>query len=379
MYAMAHTRTNVRTDATPARGVRTNADPATQTARPSRFAHDFSRVPVRSRDVEEQGPEKRREKTGPVDVDEEPAREVAPAQAPIPQQAPSPQQGPMLPGAPPPLGTVTATVPASIRAASTQRGMPDRIPPRVDTPVDVNVAGWIIPMLDVTFSIDGNGGNNGSVTVNGARSADLRAAATLRLRGLNQTKPGNAGNLRLIPKQGTNELARSNGFSVSSVPQNWPTSLVNAVDEPDRIGMIALNSWESDSGNVADLDEVKRREQIELTTKTGPWASASQETSGWRDATMGSIQDSHTSSPRSSYRRVGNKIANQVFTFKCERTGVVDIVARNSGLLISREVTAGATAGTFVYTISKVGAAVTANGYSSDAASGSAAPAPMVL
>jgi hypothetical protein len=386
MYATAHARTNARTDATPARSVRNSAPPATQFVQPSRFAHDFSRIPVHSREAEEQGPEKRREKTGPMSVDEEPRPEVAPAQTPIPQQAlpppqpgSLPQQGPLLPQAPPPLGTVTATVPASIRAASTQAGMPDRIPPRVDTPVDVDVAGWIIPMLDVTFSIAGNGGNNGSVTINGARSVDLNAAATLQLRGVNQTKPGNAGNLSLIAKQGSAELARSSGFSVSSVPQNWSTSLVNAVDEPDQIGMVALNSWESDSGNVADLDEVKRREQVDVKTKTGPWAGARQGTSTWKDATMGSIEDHHIDSPRSAFRATGKKIANQVFTFKCERTAVVDIVARNSGLLISREVKAGATAGAFNYTISKVGTAVTANGFSSDAANGSAAPPSLVV
>jgi len=249
--------------------------------------------------------------------------------------------------------------------------MPDRIPPRVDTPASVNITGWRPRLLGVVFSIEGAGGGNGTATINGANSVDLVASATVQLRGVDQTAPGKAGKLSLVAHQGPTLLARSNGFSISSVPQNWSTSLVNSINEPDAIGMVALNSWESDSKKVSDLDEVRRKEQIEVTTKTGPWAGAVQGVSSWKDATLGSIEDHHRDSPRASFRALGSKIANQVFVFKCARTAVTDIPATNSGLVISRNITSGGT-GIFNYDISKVGTAVTANGFTSTAASGSA-------
>jgi hypothetical protein len=265
----------------------------------------------------------------------------------------------------------TATVPTRIRAASTRAGMPDRIPPRVDTPARVTVAGWHIPMVDVILSVDGGGGGNGSATVNGGASAGLQQSATVQLRGVDQTDPGKAGNLHLVARFAGNEVARSGGFSVSSVPQNWSTSLVSTINEPDAVGMVALNSWESDSGTLADLDQVRRMEQIEVVTATGPFAGVSTNTSSWRDATLGSIRDSHRSSGRARLRSVGSRTANQVFVFKCERTAVTDIAAKNSGLQITKAVTDDG-AGGFNYDVSKVGAATTANGFSSGAASGSA-------
>ncbi|MBN9385059.1 MAG: DUF4157 domain-containing protein [Chitinophagaceae bacterium] len=270
-----------------------------------------------------------------------------------------------------PAAAVNVTIP-KIRAASTPAAMTvDRIPPRVDTPVAVGIAGSASPAPAVTFSIDGAGGGNGTATINGANTATLTASGTLQLRGVDQTDPGKAGNLKLVARQGTTVLASSSGFTISAVPQNWSTSLVNSITDPDAIGMIAKNCWESDSKDVNDLDKVKRKEQVEVTTKTGPWAGATQGTSSWKDATMGCIFDQHQDSPRAGFRMLGSKIANQVFVFKCERTGVTDIPATNSGLLITRQVTSGGP-GVFKYDISKVGTAVTANGFSSAAASGSA-------
>lgn len=271
----------------------------------------------------------------------------------------------------PPVNDPTASVPASIRAASTRTGMPDRIPPRVDTAASVTIAGWHLPMVDVMLAVEGGGGGNGSATVNGRASAGLNGSAPVQLRGVDQTDAGKAGHLQLVARFGGIELARSGAFSVSSVPQNWAVSLVNSITDPDEMGLVALNAWASDSGNVADLDQVKRMEQIEPVTSTGPFAGATQGTSSWRDATLGSIQDHHGASPRAAFRAVGRRVTRQVFIFKCARVAVTDIAAKNSGLTITREVSDDG-AGGFNFDISKVGAAVTANGFSSAAASGSA-------
>jgi hypothetical protein len=368
----------------------------------SRFAHDFSRIPVhssqvrahaapkeppslRSRDLEvSEGAERRgmdREPPGPSQADTAPTRThgstlphreatelldcvriMGEANAAYCRQQ-------VLGEAPPP--PLSVTVPNHVRSASTPSGMPDRIPPRVNTPVAVQLSGWQASMPPVTLSVQGAGAANGTVKINGANSVNLTASATVQLRGVDQTTPSNAGNLKLVARQGTTQLAGSSGFSVSSVPQNWSTSLVSSITDSSAVGMVALNSWQSDSNDITDLDEVKRKEQVEVTTATGPWAGAVQGVSSWRDATMGSIQDNHRDSPRASFRAIGSKIAKQVFVFKCARTAVTDIPATNSGLLITRNVTSGGT-GVFNYDISKVGTAVTANGFSSGAASGSA-------
>lgn len=285
----------------------------------------------------------------------------APASPPTPMQAPPTAQ----------LNDPTASVPSHVRATSTRTGMPDRIPPRVDTPAAVTIAGWIIPMVDVMLAVEGGGGGNGSATVNGAASAGLTGSATVQLRGVDQTDPGKAGNLHLVARFAGTELARSGGFSVSSVPQNWSVSFVSSINEADAVGMVALNSWESDSGTLADMDQVKRKEQIEVTTATGPFAGVGTGVSGWRDATLGSITDSHRSSGRARLRAVGSRSANQVFVFKCERTAVTDITAKNSGFVITKAVSDDG-AGGFNYDVSKVGTGVTSNGFTSAAASGSA-------
>jgi hypothetical protein len=273
---------------------------------------------------------------------------------------------------PAPAATATATVPAKIRAASTPALMTaDRIPPRVDTPVAVKVGGSPAPP-GVVFSITGGGSGNGTATINGAATAGLTADGTLNLKGVDQTDPGKAGNLKLAAHQGTTKLAESSGFSVSSVPQNWSTTFVSLPHVPDTLGMLVENCWKSDSTNIADLDKVKRMEQIEVVTSTGIFGGATQGTSSWKDATLGCIHDQHYASPKSAFSGLGKRVTNQVFVFKCERTGVTDIPATNSGFVLTREVSAGAAAGSFNFDISKVGTATTANGFSSGAASGSA-------
>lgn len=275
------------------------------------------------------------------------------------------------PLAPGPVVGLNISVPNHIRAGSTPAGMPDRLPPRVDTPAAITVTGWHPPWEVVRISVEGAGGGNGTLTLNGANHVDLTNSATVQLRGVNQTTPGNAGNLRLVAQQGTVRVAQSHAFSVSSVPQNWATSYVRSFTGSEGIGMVARNAWESDSGDVNDLDEVRRKEQVEVTAATGPYAGATQGVSGWRDATLGAIHDHHRDAPRSAFRAAGSKIAKQVFIFKCDRTGVTDIPATNSGLLISRVIT-DAGGGVFNFDISKVGQGVTANGFTSAAASGSA-------
>ena len=302
-------------------------------------------------------------------TDQDAGVDVAPP-AVVPQQVAPPV-------APPPLALgPTATVPAHIRAASSPAGMPDRIPPRVDTPVDVTIAGLAVPMRDVTLSIAGAGGGNGTATINGAATADLGASATVNLRGVVQTTPGKAGNLMLVASLGGTRLATSAGFSVSSIPQNWSVTLKAAVTGTER-GIDVNNDWKSDSGNVADLDQAMRSEQVQYGAGTGCFAGVTGNNSGYRAANSPPLVDHHAA-PIGLLTGVGTIDAEQTFIFKDDRTGAVDIPARNSGYRLSRVVTAP-TAGTLSITTTKTGTTTTANGFASDAGAGGATSGPQAV
>jgi hypothetical protein len=285
--------------------------------------------------------------------------------------------GPASPGTPatPAPRPPAVTLPGKIRAASTPAAMAaDRIPPRVDTPVAVTVAGLDQAAPGVTLSVEGASASNGTATIDGAATKDLRSGATVQLRGGTQTAPGNAGNLRVVARQSGAELARSGSFSVSAIPQNWSVSFQSFITEgtdPGMRGIRVTNSWESDSGSVADLDQAKRSENVEVKSASGCFSMAPSHTSGYVNATGGSITDSH-GSPASIMTGPGTRVAQQTFKFKDDRTASVDIPATNSGFQISREVKA-AGAG-FVYHTTKIGAGGTANGVTSTAGAGNVDP-----
>jgi hypothetical protein len=338
----------------------------------SRFAHDFSRVGVHAR-AEMADSEVPEEATENLDANGgNPA-----AGAPLPAGVPAAPPAPAAPAAPAALPPVTATVPSHIRAPSTPTGMPDRIPPRVDTSVNVSVSGWSLPMNPVVLSIDGAGGGNGTVTINGGATADLTGSATVRLQGGTQTGVGNAGNLRLVASQGGTELARSNGFSVAAIPQNFSITF-NSELTGARRGIIVNNHWESDSGNVADLNEVERSEQVQYMASSGILAGYSGLNSGFLPAHNPPTTDTHSTGvamlngPSAAIGVIGRAVAEQVFIFNDRRTGATNIPVTRSGYRLTREVGQLSLVGQYVreFGITKAGTATTANGYSSAAGAG---------
>src|SRR5207247_783968 len=105
-----------------------------------------------------------------------------------------------------PVGSQTMTIvqvvfPDHVRAADTPESMKDRIPPRKATPVHVRVTPDLTGSgQSVTLDVAGNGGANGTVTLNGAAAAQLTKDADLVLlspNGGTQTAAGSGGNLRL--------------------------------------------------------------------------------------------------------------------------------------------------------------------------------------
>lgn len=264
---------------------------------------------------------------------------------------------------------------ARVRAASTPAGMaPDRVPPRVDTPVRVDVTGWGPPMAFIEIGVEGSGGVAGSATVDGRATTQVGSSGNITLRGTTQTTPGNAGRLRLVATLGTDVVGRSNAFSVAAIPQNMRLVSNTAVTGASR-GFAVAQAWDSDSGSVADLDEVQVSEQVETVSTSGIFTGLGGATSGYIAASSGTLTDTH-GTPTAALTGPGTRRANQTEMFLDNRTAVRDIPMRASGFIIDRGVfnmpgvPFGPPPGLYIRT-AKAGASVTANGIASSAGAGS--------
>lgn len=271
-------------------------------------------------------------------------------------------------GAPSPTDTKSAaavTLP-KIRAGSTPTGMADRIPPRVDTAAHVDVSGLKTGDAPVTLSVEGAGGGNGTATIDGAATKDITATADVKLKGGDQTDVGKGGNLKLVAKQGGTTLATSSAFTVSAIPQNYKDVFARLITGTKR-GFFVTDSWESDSGVVADLKETEISELVEVTSATGCFTGTGKSNSGYLPGDKFS-EDEH-GTPVSILTKAGNRVAAQTCMFKDKRSGATDIPMTNSGYTLTRDVTEP-TPGKIKIQTHKVGAATTANGVTSAAGVG---------
>jgi len=276
--------------------------------------------------------------------------------------------GPGGSGPPPAAGAGPKVKLPKIRASSTPSGMAnDRIPPRVDTPISVEVSDWHPPMLPITLSIDGAGGSNGTATIDGGATADVDSNTTVQLRGGTQTTPGSGGNLKLVAKVGSSSpIATSAGFSVSAIPQNWTCTFDSLITGAKR-GFVVQDNWQSDSGTLGDLNETEISEEVQYGGGTGVFAGISGNNSGYLPGHV-LTKDSH-SIKVSALTGIGKLVANQTSKFKDKRSGAADIPMKASGYKIVRE-TFNKSGALHIKT-SKDGAPTTANGISSGAGTGS--------
>jgi len=162
---------------------------------------------------------------------------------------------------PSPITGLNVTIP-QIRGPSTPKAMSDRIPPGVDIPLRIHVAGWY-PLLDpVAVVVDGYGGANGEALLNGAEQAEFKATENAKLKGTKQTAPGSAGHLRLIAYVGMFQVGSSNTFSVSAIPRKMSFTLDHLLTGSNR-GFVVKDTVKSDSGHTADLDEIEISECVD--------------------------------------------------------------------------------------------------------------------
>lgn len=274
------------------------------------------------------------------------------------------------------MTVVNVTVP-SIRATTTPAGVPDRIPPRVDTAIQVT----IMPDLGssgqkITLAKLNNSASNGDFTIAGGATKDLTSTGSVNLRGATQTAPtggaggGNAGNLKLVAQVRGQNAVQSNGFSVAAIPQSITEGLIGPVTAPGVFGLRVSVRVDSDSGSNGDLDQCQFSEQIQVQAETGSLVGLGGGLNSGYLTCVGSFSDTH-STGAAHVTGIGTQTLGQAHIFKDLRLGVTNIPIDHSGYSIGRVITQDPPpAGTLHLTTSKTGAAETANGFTSSAGNG---------
>jgi hypothetical protein len=281
-------------------------------------------------------------------------------------------------GAPVPVQATDAGAPAQattatfglINSSTTPAAMGARIPPGVDQPISVTITG----PGSVDISVDGASAANGMATVEGAATKTLTASGTIKLRGNAQTKPGSGGNLGLLAKAGGTTVGRSNAFTICAIPTTVTISPGTPITGTER-GVDVPTSNDSDSGRIADLDQVQMSEKVQYVNGKGCFAGiTSGNNSGFLPANVSPHGTDHHGTPVSLITGAGSIDSRQMFVFNDARSGASNIPVTNSGFNIHREVTAtAADAGTSLsITTSKTGMATTVGGSSANAGSGTA-------
>lgn len=261
--------------------------------------------------------------------------EPLPAPEPVPMPAPTPEPEPLDT----PSGSPVVTIPR-IRPKSSPAGTPDRIPPRVDTEVAVGVKGAKAD-APVKLTVDGQGGGNGTVKLDGGAAVDLAGGATVKLRGNDQTDNAKqAGKLQLVARQGTTELARSKGFSVAAYPTEIGFKFYSLMSPAEIKGVKVWGARydltvESDSKVRGDLDRTKIAENVLVKSATGIFKGAESRHSDFNPTTLkqrdhhgSGTDDNNAAGLIAEIKKAGanksKQVSHQLYRFSCLRTGVAE-------------------------------------------------------
>jgi uncharacterized repeat protein (TIGR03803 family) len=264
-----------------------------------------------------------------------------------------------------------------------------RIPPRVDTPIDVSVTPTIPATSSpfVSLTVVGQDAINGTVNIDGNPTENLTSSAKVRLFGGIQTSPGSADNLQLALQVRGQVTIRSDGFSVAAIPLNYSDDelLVLRHFTVTGRGFRVQGTWDSDSGVIADLDQVHISEAVEYPLGEGlfrvpPEPKNSKYLPGTSSGTPDAVDNivvplSDITGLLKAFPGVkdGFQEALQTSKFVDDRTGAFDVPMQKSGYLITRAVYPDN--GILYITTTLAGEATTANGISSDA--GATMPSPI--
>lgn len=265
-----------------------------------------------------------------------------------------------------PASTGISVTFGAVRAANTPAGMTDRIPPRVPTPVTVEVEGWSSEMGEIEVTIENAGGPQGAASIDGRPSVQIGAGGTLQVLGSQQTAPGAGGQLFLVARHQGVVVGTGKPFSVAAIPQNWSCKYAGPLTDNER-GFKENTDVESDSGVKEDLDQVLVKEKVERQEGTGVLEQVETETAKGFFSPLEGIDDKHGLKVYSAQGE-GTMRTQQVFVFRDLRTGSGEHSIENSGFQIARDIILKAPAsGKYWLTTEKYGHSGSAEGHSSNA------------
>ncbi|HEV3311914.1 MAG TPA: hypothetical protein VG815_15495, partial [Chloroflexota bacterium] len=219
----------------------------------------------------------------------------------------------------------TVTLPKDIRSPDSPTAMKDRIPPRVDTMIQVTVTGV---STNSPVTLEAIGGL--AVTFNGSPIYDIMADGTYypMLSAKAQT-PCNAGrDVRIEALQGGQILAKTAPFAVSAIPYNYTETFHSEIVGHAR-GIAVQDGWSSDSGRISDLNCAEMAEVVQLIQGEGHTT-----TSSFLPADSFTV-DTHSTGLNLIYPNMEN-ITDQATVFTDGRSRSQDIPMQNSGYEIIR-------------------------------------------
>jgi peptidoglycan hydrolase-like protein with peptidoglycan-binding domain len=268
---------------------------------------------------------------------------------------------------------------APVRAPSTPAPMPDRIPPKIDVPVDVTLPGGAATPTTVKAVPTGPGAAEpGEVLIDGKPSADLTASGTVTVRGTAQTFSRFVNQLSLVAVQGGKEIARSAPFAVAAMPVGIDTTKNSDSGRGSPLrGMIVDFTVRSDSGDRADLDKVQAKEVLENRQNTGCFSTFNAQAVLDRNAPDYGLG---IEKQRTDKHRIESGVLTspgvwqigQVLLFRDLRTGTGDVPIPHSAYEIAWSVNKFSVGDGLFFVLTKIGIDGSAKGFASDFGFGTA-------
>jgi peptidoglycan hydrolase-like protein with peptidoglycan-binding domain len=268
---------------------------------------------------------------------------------------------------------------APVRAPSTPAPMPDRIPPKIDVPVDVTLPGGAAtPTTVKAVPTQAGGAEPGEVLIDGKPSADLTASGTVTVQGTAQTFSRFVNQLSLVAVQGGKEIARSAPFAVAAIPVGIDTTKDSDSGRGSPLrGMIVSFTVRSDSGDRADLDKVQAKEVLENRQNTGCFSTFNAQDVLDRNAPDYGLG---IDKQRTDKHRIESGVLTspgvwqigQVLLFRDLRTGIGDVPIPHSAYEIAWNVTKFSVGDGLFFVLTKIGVDGSAKGFASSFGFGTA-------
>jgi hypothetical protein len=241
---------------------------------------------------------------------------------------------------------------------------------------------WHGRRLSVRLSLFGDQGDYRAILIQN-KTNTFRVGGTLQTVATADGKGGNAGNLHLSAELNENgkitEVKDGPGFSVAAIPQNFTETFIPALDlvgAPGVIGIQVNVYWKSDSDELSDLDQVWFKEQVQVQRRTGTFTkefgpsdyAPLKETNEIPAKDDSGVHDPHTTLTTRMKAPGGIADITEVHIFKDLRTGTKDATVKNSGYELRRVISQDPKTLKWVLVTTKTGLKVTANGFTSGAA-----------